>query len=438
MIRKFTGQPKMIYFVSSFETMTFLYHIAIHLYYLIILLAYPFNQKARFWITGRLGWRSRLQEWRKPGRPVIWIHAASLGEFEQGRPLIDEIKSIHPGYQVLLTFYSPSGFEIRKNYPGVDYVMYLPLDTRYNARRFVNLVKPAAVVFIKYEFWHFYLRQLCTGHHPVYLISAIFRPGQVFFRWYGGWFRRNLACIDFFFVQDEPSVRLLNQAGISNCVVSGDTRFDRVVALTAAAKGVDIARTFSEGHYCIVAGSTWPEDEDILTRYINEAGEDTRFIIAPHEITEAHLSRLTSRIASGYVLYSRASAETMQQYRVLIIDNVGMLSSLYRYGRIAYIGGGFGRGIHNILEAAAFGIPVIFGPNYHKFREARELLTQGGAFTVRNAADLSATFELLKNNWENYDRSSRTAGEYVRENTGATKLILEHLFGKLPVMPATQ
>jgi 3-deoxy-D-manno-octulosonic-acid transferase len=429
-------QLKLIYFAPSFIGMTLLYTISIHLYYLILLAVSPFHHKARLWIKGRLGWRSRLQGWCEQGGQVIWVHAASLGEFEQGRPLIDEIKSKHPGYRLLLTFYSPSGFEIRKNYPGADHVMYLPLDTPYNARRFVKLVNPAAVIFIKYEFWRFYLRQLWVSKHPVYLISAIFRPDQVFFRWYGGWFRKNLSFFDYFFLQDESSALLLNHAGISNCIVSGDTRFDRVSAVATAAKEVEIARKFSAGHFCIVAGSTWPEDEEILTRYINQCDEDTRFIIAPHEITAAHLSQLKSRISRSFTLFSNASTDTIQDHQVLIIDNIGILSSLYRYGRLAYIGGGFGKGIHNILEAAAFGIPVIFGPNFQKFREACTLLNLGGAFAIHNASEFFEILEQFANQPLKYDQSATIAGDYVRNNTGSTAVILKALFEKSLPNPA--
>jgi 3-deoxy-D-manno-octulosonic-acid transferase len=411
--------------------MTFIYTILIHFYYLIVLAVSLFSHKARLWVRGRLGWKKRLEEWCVPGDPIIWIHAASLGEFEQGRPLIDIIKSNHPRYRLLLTFYSPSGFEVRKNYPGADLVMYLPLDTPYNARRFVNLVNPAAAVFIKYEFWRFYLSQLHAKKHPVYLISAIFRSGQPFFRWYGAWFRKNLSFIDFFFVQDEPSALLLKTAGITRCIVCGDTRFDRVAAVAASAREVDLARIFSQSHFCIVAGSTWPADEDILIRYINQSSHETRFIIAPHEITGIHLKQLKSGISRSHILYSKASADTVQEYQVLIIDNIGMLSSLYRYGHVAYIGGGFGKGIHNILEAAAFGIPVVFGPNYRKFREACELLSLGGGFTIQNAKEFFSILELLENYPGKYEKSASTAGSYVQDHTGATVIIADHLFANL-------
>lgn len=408
--------------------MTFLYHILIHVYYFLVLIASAFNPKARLWIKGRTGWRKRIMNWNPDGKQAIWFHAASLGEFEQGRPLIDKIRESHPEYNILLTFYSPSGFEIRKNYPGADLVMYLPLDTSYNARLFVKLVNPIVTIFIKYEFWHFYLKELHQTKHPVFLVSAIFRPGQAFFKWYGAWFRKNLRFIDYFFVQDKDSAHLLHQIALTNCKVSGDTRFDRVKTLSDSAKDIEIARVFSEGHDCLVAGSTWPEDEEFLTRLINESTPKVRFIIAPHEITVSHINQLTSRITCDFVLYSQAAVQAeFNDKQVLIIDNIGMLSSLYRYGRIAYIGGGFGKGIHNILEAAAFGIPVIFGPNFEKFREARELLGQGGAFNIKNQEDLRNILNELNSNPEKYNRSALSAGEYVRANTGATSIIFNFL-----------
>jgi 3-deoxy-D-manno-octulosonic-acid transferase len=408
--------------------MTFLYHISIHIYYFLVLIASVFNPKASLWIKGRMGWRVKIRNWNPEGKKVIWFHAASLGEFEQGRPLIDKIRENHPDCRILLTFYSPSGFEIRKNYPGADLVMYLPLDTSYNARLFVSVVNPIATIFIKYEFWHFYLKELHQSNHLVYLISAIFRPDQAFFKWYGAWFRKNLLFIDFFFVQDKDSAHLLRQAALTNCKISGDTRFDRVKALADGAKDIEIARLFSSGHMCLVAGSTWPEDEELLTRFINESDPSLRFIIAPHEITATHIHQLTSRLTRAFVLYSQASTRAgFNEKQVLIIDNIGMLSSLYRYGRIAYIGGGFGKGIHNILEAAAFGIPVIFGPNFGKFREARELLGLGGAFNIQSYEDLHKILYELGNNPEKYKSSALTAGTYVRENTGATSIIFDFL-----------
>jgi 3-deoxy-D-manno-octulosonic-acid transferase len=419
----------MFYFACSICRMTFLYRIAILIFYGLLLAASPFNHKARLWISGRFGWKAGLKAWCQQGGSIIWVHAASLGEFEQGRPLIDAIRQRHPEYRVLLTFYSPSGYEIRKNFPGADYVMYLPLDTPANARFFADHVKPVAALFIKYEYWYFFFKAMSQRDYPIYLISAIFRPSQAFFAWYGAWFRRKLGFVSYFFVQDEASANLLRGIGIDRCSVTGDTRFDRVNTVAAAAKDIPLASAFADGQFCLVAGSTWPEDEDILVDYIHTGPPHYKYIIAPHEVSPAGLNRLTSRLTCPVVLFSEATPETVDQFRVLVIDNMGMLSSLYRYGKAAYIGGGFGKGIHNILEAAAFGIPVIFGPNYSKFREALELIRRGGAFPVKRKEDLPAILAQLSIP-ESYAAACRTAGSYVADNTGATDVILNALFRK--------
>ena len=407
--------------------MILLYSIAIHFFYAIMLFVSLFNKKARLWINGRKGWRKKLGQWQPSVTPVLWFHAASLGEFEQGRPLIEEFKKRQPGCSLLLTFYSPSGFEIRKNYEEADLVCYLPLDTWYNARRFVNLVKPDVAFFIKYEFWYFYLRLLYQKNLQVYLISGIFRPGQVFFRWYGSWFRKKLRYFKHFFVQDQTSADLLGSLGLHNTTISGDTRFDRVTMLNSLAKKIDIAEAFSSEHFCLVAGSTWPADEDLLVKLINESVNNIKLIIAPHEIDEEHISKLAALIKRSYVLYSASSLSNVIDKQVLIIDNIGMLSSLYRYGQLAFIGGGFGKGIHNILEAAAFGKPVIFGPNYWKFREAIELIRIGGAFTVNNYDELHTVISSLKIDTEKYKASCLKASDYVKNNIGATDIILRDI-----------
>ena len=281
--------------------MTWLYSIAIHLFYLSMVTASLFNKKAKLWITGRNGWRKKLKKWEPSTSPVLWFHVASLGEFEQGRPLIEEFKKHLPDCRVILTFYSPSGFEIRKNYDGADLVCYLPLDTRYNARRFIQMTRPRVAFFIKYEFWNFYLKQLRLSDIPVYLISGIFRDSQVFFRWYGSWFRKKLSCFTHFFLQDGPSSNLLQSIGLNNVTVTGDTRFDRVSAIAFNAGTNSIAEKFSTGCLCIVAGSTWPADEEILIRYINESLLPVKYIIAPHEIDKKHIYRLTSMIKKKYI-----------------------------------------------------------------------------------------------------------------------------------------
>jgi 3-deoxy-D-manno-octulosonic-acid transferase len=413
--------------------MSVLYQIAIHIYYLLVLAASPFNGKARLWIRGRYGWRKKLRGWN-PGGPVIWFHAASLGEFEQGRPVMEKMRAEHPGLKILLTFYSPSGYEVRKNYAGADKIVYLPLDTWYNARTFIRLVKPVMAIFIKYEFWPSHLETLHRSDCKIYLISGIFRSSQPFFKKYGSWYRKKLSLFEYFFLQDEPSAGLLKGIGYKNSMVAGDTRFDRVSDVAAAAKDIEIARQFSEGHTCVVAGSTWPGDEQYLVPFINASDENTRFILAPHEITESHISQLLEGIRVPLAKYSDVKAGSLlRETRVLIIDNIGMLSSIYRYGHVAYIGGGFGKGIHNVLEAATFHIPVIFGPNFQKFREARELLQSGGAFTVGSYEALEACMNTLLQRGSPWQKAAEIAGNYVKDNTGATSVIINHVSPNLPL-----
>jgi 3-deoxy-D-manno-octulosonic-acid transferase len=403
--------------------MTLIYTILIHLLYLITWAISPFNPKARLWISGRKGWRKKLQQ-KLMGKPVYWFHAASLGEFEQGRPVIEAIKKKLPQCTVVLTFYSPSGFEIRKNYPLADLVCYLPLDTSCNAKRFISLIRPDAAFFIKYEYWNFYLRALHISNIPVYLVSGLFRPHQTFFRWYGGWFRNKLRFISHFFVQDQSSASLLQSLGFNNVIVSGDTRFDRVFSLARVPEEIAGLRAFVAGGYCLVAGSTWPRDEEILIRFINETGQNIKMVIAPHEIHQQHISSLASQVKKKYVLFSEAREENLPECQVLIIDNIGMLSSLYRYGQIAYIGGGFGVGIHNILEPAVNGLPVIFGPNYGKSREAIDLIKEGGAFGISSHDEFNQTIHALMNDPIQYNAASSAARHYVSGNTGATEIIM--------------
>lgn len=403
------------------------YFIAIHLYYLGILCSSLFDKKARLWILGRKRWRKKLRTWRPSGKPVFWFHAASLGEFEQGRPLIEAVKKHKPGCSIILTFYSPSGFEIRKNYQEADLVCYLPLDTAYNARRFIALVKPDAVFFIKYEYWYFYLKRLHGSGIPIYLVSGIFRQNHIFFRWYGQWFRNKLRYFEHFFVQDQPSLALLNASGFRNATVSGDTRFDRVVSLSATARNIDLADGFVHGSLCLVAGSTWPADEMILVKFINETDQPIKLILAPHEIGKDHIRKLVMMISRPVVLFSEASQDDIAEKQILIIDNIGMLSSLYRYGQLAYVGGGFGKGIHNILEAAAYGVPVVFGPNYSKFHEAKELIACSGAFTIHDYPEFRDKLHYLLQDPQALKNASRQAVHYVISNTGATNRILEHV-----------
>jgi len=363
--------------------MTLFYYIGLQFYSLIIQFYSLFNKKARQFVKGRKGVFSKIANEINPDQPVVWFHCASLGEFEQGRPLIEKVKKEHPAYQILLSFFSPSGYEVRKNYNIADSVVYLPLDGLKNARKFYQLVNPDKVFFVKYEFWYFYLKEAQKRDIPAYLVSAIFRENQVFFRPYGKWYRNILKYFTHIFVQNENSKRILLENNITNVSISGDTRFDRVREIAEGTCKIPLAKEFVGDKKVLIAGSTWRKDEELLIRYMEETDLDLKMIIAPHEVHESNIQRLVRAFSRKNVIcFSEADLETVNEADVLVIDSVGMLSSLYQYGTIAYIGGGFGKGIHNILEPATFGLPVFFGPNYQKFKEAVDLIELGGTFQL--------------------------------------------------------
>ncbi|MEQ8424019.1 MAG: glycosyltransferase N-terminal domain-containing protein [Cyclobacteriaceae bacterium] len=358
--------------------------------------------------------------------PLAWVHCASLGEFEQGRPIIERFKDEFPSYKILLTFFSPSGYEVRKNYALADYIFYLPWDTPDNARKFVELTKPQIAFFVKYEFWHNYIKTLEAHRIPILSVSSIFRPDQIFFKSYGGFFRRILERFNHFFVQNEKSEELLNKIGISNTSTAGDTRFDRVDQIVSQSKEIEIAQKFKNGENVFVVGSCWPEDLEVLAPHINSNAGKLKFIIAPHELKESFLVEIENALSVETVRYSEVDTN-VDSADVMIIDNVGMLSALYRYGEYAYVGGAFGKGLHNILEAACYGVPIFFGnKNYLKFREAQDLIVRGGAFEVSDYADFKTKYESLINRPENYLLACEVTKEYVAENLGATKKILDH------------
>jgi len=364
-----------------------------------------------------------LKEKIEPDTRYVWFHAASLGEFEQGRPVIEQLKREKPETKILLTFFSPSGYEIRKNYAGADIVSYLPLDVPGNAWYFVNLVKPSKAIFIKYEFWPNYLLALQAENIPVVSISAIFRPEQVFFKDYGKWYKKLLLTFQHIFVQDKFSKELLQAHGINNVTVAGDTRFDRVYDLYQQAKQLPLIEEFVKGaERVIVAGSSWPKDEELLVQYLR-LHPDVKLIMAPHEVHNSHIAEISKLLDGKFVRYSDATAENVKSTNCLVVDIIGILSSIYRYANVTYIGGGFGVGIHNTLEAAVYGLPVVFGTNYQKFREARELIAIGGAFSISNYVTLEAQFDLLLKD----NNAGKIAGEYVKSNTGATEMILKVL-----------
>jgi 3-deoxy-D-manno-octulosonic-acid transferase len=405
--------------------MRLIYDLGIRLYGLLILLVSPVNAKAGQWVRGRKGLMKRLKSTIDPALPLIWFHCSSLGEFEQGRPLIESIRKREPGRKILLTFYSPSGFEIRKNYTGADYIFYLPLDTRRNANRFFSLLNIEKAYFIKYEFWYHLLTRLKAKNIPAYLVSGIFRKKQVFFRPWGKWFIRILHCFDHLFVQQQSSLDLLASIGIRNVSLAGDTRFDRVHAIVQGIKKDPGFTAFTGSIPTIIAGSTWPHDEELLVRYINHTDRKIKWIIAPHEIHESGITRLAGQIQQRSQRYTTLKDSELQQTDVIIVDTIGILSSLYQYGKVAYIGGGFGKGIHNTLEAATFGLPVIFGPKYQKFQEAVDLVATGAAFPVHDYEAFESILSSLLDDPEFLSTSGESARNLVLANLGATEKILE-------------
>ena len=354
----------------------------------------------------------------------IWFHASSLGEFEQGRPMIEKIKAEHPEYKVLLTFFSPSGYEVRKNYKGADVICYLPFDTPFRVKKFLNLAHPAIAIFIKYEFWKNYLDELHKRRIPVYSVSSIFRRDQIFFKWYGGTYRNVLKDFDHLFVQNETSKRYLSKIGINRVTVVGDTRFDRVLQIREEAKDLPLVKLFKgDNTFTFVAGSSWGPDEDLFLEYFNNHPE-MKLIIAPHVIDENHLVEIISKLKRPYVRYTRADEKNVLKADCLIIDCFGLLSSIYRYGEIAYIGGGFGVGIHNTLEAAVYGIPVIFGPKYQKFMEAVQLLEAKGAYSIKDYDELKTLLDRFRTDEVFLRETGTNAGYYVTSNAGATEKIM--------------
>ena len=409
-----------------------MYTFAIALYAFVVKLIAPFHKKASLMLKGQKQTFGILQQQIKQGERYIWFHAASLGEFEQGRPLIERLKKQHPEYKILLTFFSPSGYEVRKNYEGADIICYLPFDLPRNAKRFLELVHPEIAIFIKYEFWMNYLTQLSKREIPTYIISAIFRPNQIFFRWYASRYKSVLNTFDKLFVQDKASADLLEANHISNVITCGDTRFDRVLDIHAQAKVLPVLEAFTsnsqgEKHFTLVAGSSWPNDEEIFISYFNSHPE-MKLIIAPHEIHDGHLKEITSRLKRPYIFYSDATEENAKEVDCIIMNCFGLLSSTYRYGEVAYIGGGFGVGIHNVLEAAVYGIPVVFGTNYQKFREARELIQSGGGFSVASATEFNEKMQSFSIYPDILNAAGKDAGNYVSRNGGATDVIYRNIF----------
>ncbi|GHV51478.1 3-deoxy-D-manno-octulosonic acid transferase [Bacteroidia bacterium] len=411
--------------------MNIFYTLGIHLYAFSVELSSLFHRKARMMRFGQWKTNGILREHIDRSKEYIWFHAASLGEFEQGRPMIEKIKAQYPHYKILLTFFSPSGYEVRKNYANADVVCYLPFDTPYKVKKFINLANPAIAIFIKYEFWGNYLGELKKRHIPTYCISGIFRQGQWFFKWYGRFYLGALRCFDHLFVQDAHSADLLARHGITNTTVAGDTRFDRVVDVQKQAPHIGIVESFVEsnrqnGQLFLIAGSSWPRDEEIVINYFNGHPE-IKLIIAPHEIERNRLLYIHSLLKRPSICLSEASEQTIAQKDCLIIDSFGLLSSIYRYGDMAYLGGGFGKGIHNILEAAVYGMPVIFGPNCQKYKEAKDLIACGGGFSVSGEESFNSCMDNFVSYHNLLTSSGEAAGLFVRQSVGATAKILAAL-----------
>lgn len=407
-----------------------LYNLGMYAYTGAIKLVSPFNAKAALWVAGRRDVFERMRKAIKPGERLFWLHAASLGEFEQGRPVIEHVRRRYPEYKILLTFFSPSGYEVRKNYEGADYIFYLPADTPRNVRRFMEIVRPEIAMFVKYEFWHNYLTALRGSHCRTFIFSTIFRRDSIFFRWYGSRWREALTTFERLFVQNEESKRLLVSIGVDRVTIAGDTRFDRVAEIARNTPRVEIVERFAGEAKVFVCGSTWAPDEEIIMPLL-KAYPEMKFIIAPHEMDQARIDRMVGGAPNGAVRFTRCDGATdFEGVQMMVIDTIGILSSVYKYASYAYIGGGFGVGIHNTLEAATFGLPIAFGPNYHKFKEARDMIGTGSAHSVHSHEELREWLDAFESHSVFYNATRKVAADYVERNIGATDIILDGVFGR--------
>jgi len=407
--------------------MSTIYNIAIYFYQGLIALAALFKSKAKFWIDGRKDWEQKLEEATKGQDNIFWFHAASLGEFEQGRPLIEKIKAEQNHVFILLTFFSPSGYEIRKDYSGADYICYLPSDTKKNAKRFIAITKPKQVFFIKYEFWYNYMKILKEQNIPLYLVSGIFRDKHIFFKGYGAWFRKQLQAFTYFYLQDQFSVDKLKSIGYDNALLVGDTRFDRVIEIAEQVQPINIVEDFVAHKPCLVIGSSWADDEELLAKYINN-NPSYKYILAPHEIDSSHLEAIESLLKEPSQRFSDFRENSNADAVVLIIDNIGMLSSIYQYADMAYIGGAFKTGLHNILEAAVYGMPVVFGPKYSKFQEAKDLIEEQAVFSISSYEELSVVLDTYLSHKTKSKVFAQKAKSFIYKSKGAANLIYANVF----------
>ena len=404
--------------------MHFFYDLAVLLSWFALQIIAPFNPRIRQFVRGRKAVMPYLKGQRSNGRKLIWMHTASLGEFEQGLPVLDALQKEYPDHQYLVTFFSPSGYEVKKERLRPNLVTYLPMDTRWNAREFLRLVRPEIALFVKYEVWPGFYREMERQGIPILMISAIFRPRQAYFRWYGGFLRRALRRVSHFYVQDAGSMALLASLGIRQVTVSGDTRFDRVHEILVAREELPFMEAFKGGRTCLVAGSTWPEDEELLVPFINEKRAGYCFVIAPHKVDPKSVESLRARLEVPVVLYSEREKGDLGKASVLIVDAIGLLTRIYAYGDLAYVGGGFATGLHNTLEPAVYGIPVLIGPGYGKFREAEELVAAGGIGVVHNPEDFRDQAGHLMESAESRNDMGRINARYLEQNRGATDSIL--------------
>ena len=408
--------------------MFFIYNITIIIAGFLLKIAALFIPKIKLFVNGRKSVFDTLSNKIKSTDKIIWFHAASLGEYEQGLPVIEKIKIKFPNHKVVISFFSPSGFEVRKNNQVADFTVYLPLDSKSNAKKFLEIVRPEMVFFIKYEFWPNYLNELKKLEIKTYLISGIFREKQAFFKWYGGFYRSALKSFNYFFVQNESSKILLHSIGLNNVKISGDTRFDRVVSILERDNSLDFIEDFKNNTITIVFGSTWSKDENLIVNYINQASKDIKFIIAPHNIKQEQILDLKNSISKKTILFTEKDNLDLSVFDVIIIDTIGILTKIYSYADIAYVGGGFGNpGVHNILEPATFGVPIIIGPNFSHFAEAIALVHQEGCVSISNQEELNEAFDNLISNVDIREEKGHICATFIDMNKGATDIILKHI-----------
>ena len=411
--------------------MYFVYNLIIQLAALLLQILALFSPKMKLFVEGRKTVFQTLQNKISSTDKTIWFHAASLGEYEQGLPVIEKIKIQFPNYKIVVTFFSPSGFEVRKNNTVADITVYLPLDTKSNAEKFIRIVHPEMVFFIKYEYWPNYLNELKNLAVKTYLISGIFREKQAFFKWYGGFYRNALKTFDYFFVQNDSSKKLLQSIGYYNVKISGDTRFDRVVSILERDNSLDFIEQFKNNKTTIVIGSSWPKDESLLINYINNSSKEIKFIIAPHNIKSEQIQELKNSIIQKTILFSEKENKNLSEFQVFIIDTIGILTKIYSYADIAYVGGGFGNpGVHNILEPATFGIPIVIGPNYSHFSEATALVNLEGCISISNQNELNEAFDNLISNTDIRHEKGHICSTFVQMNKGATAIILKQILNE--------